>query len=230
MPVGIMSNVAAVLAGGLLGGTFGKHLTEDFKKSLTVVFGFSSIAIGIPLIAKVNILALVVLSLILGTAVGTLLSLEKRIRGFFSALYGRLNSTASSNTDAIDKFLVLLVLCCTSGTGIFGSMQEGFSGDFSVLLVKSILDFFTVFIFSATIGRFAAVIAFPQAVIFFSLFLGAKLLMPYMYPELMADFSCVGGVISIMTGFRILELKNILIINSLPALLFVIPIAFIWPF
>jgi uncharacterized protein len=48
----------------------------------------------------------------------------------------------------INQFIAVLILFCASGTGIFGALTEGMTGDPTILLTKSILDFFTAAIFS----------------------------------------------------------------------------------
>lgn len=47
MPVGILVNVTAVVLGGLLGSIFGDSLSEEFKSTLTKVFGFCALSMGI---------------------------------------------------------------------------------------------------------------------------------------------------------------------------------------
>jgi uncharacterized membrane protein YqgA involved in biofilm formation len=123
---------------------------------------------------------------------------------------------------------VLLVLFCTGGTGIVGSIQEGLTGDSSTLIVKSVLDFFTAAIFASGIGWPVAVIALPQAVIFLSLFFASRLLVPILAPEIVANFTAAGGIIALMSGLRILKLKETKLIDALPALVFVFPVSWLW--
>ena len=47
MPIGVLTNCAAVLAGGALGAGLGKLLPEDLKDNLPTLFGLCSIGIGI---------------------------------------------------------------------------------------------------------------------------------------------------------------------------------------
>ena len=36
MPIGVITNVIAVIVGGLLGGVLGRHLSVDFKTKLSI--------------------------------------------------------------------------------------------------------------------------------------------------------------------------------------------------
>lgn len=51
-----------------------------------------------------------------------------------------------------EKFVAILVLFCASGTGIFGAMHEGMTGDPSILYIKTVLDLFTAGIFATMLG------------------------------------------------------------------------------
>ena len=54
MPIGVLTNCAAVLAGGALGAGLGKLLPEDLKDNLPTLFGLCSIGIGINSVIKVS--------------------------------------------------------------------------------------------------------------------------------------------------------------------------------
>ena len=45
-----------------------------------------------------------------------------------------------------------IVLFCSSGTGIYGCLDAGMTGNATVLLSKSILDFFTAMVFACNLG------------------------------------------------------------------------------
>ena len=66
--------------------------------------------------------------------------------------------------------MTAVVLFCSSGTGIYGSIISGISGDHSILIAKSFLDFFTAMIFACSLGMAVAAIAVPQLAIFLALF------------------------------------------------------------
>ena len=126
------------------------------------------------------------------------------------------------------KFVTILVLFCVSGMGIFGSMQEGISGDPTILITKSILDLFTAVIFATDLGLSVMLIAIPQIVIQSTLFFAAVLLLPLITPSMQADFSACGGIVMLATGLRICGIKIFPIVNMLPALLLVMPFSALW--
>ena len=119
----------------------------------------------------------------------------------------------------MERFTTLLLLFCTSGTGVFGALTEGMTGNSSILLAKTILDFFTVIIFASTMGRFLSVIAVPQFVVMLTLFLLARVIYPLMSADMTADFSALGGILTMMAGFNLLRIKQTPVLNLLPAFL-----------
>lgn len=228
MPVGVLVDNLMVALGGIVGGLLGSRVSDGMKHSLTQVFGFAAIGIGITLVVKVNTLGAVVLSLILGTLIGHVLRLEERIDRVFAGLNRKLVRKSEPDEAYMGQFTTLLVLCCCSGTGIFGAMNEAMTGDATTILCKAVLDFFTVLIFATILGRFTAIIAIPQMAILMVLFFCARMIMPWMTDELIRDFSAVGGIIELIIGFRILRLTKAQTADSLPALLLIFPISILW--
>lgn len=228
MPIGIIANVSAVFLGGLIGGAIRKKLPETLRENLPTVFAFCAMAIGFPLVGKADALVVVVTSLILGYIVGEALRLETGIHRCVERSYRKVFKSKSIDDQYIKNFLPVIVMFCASGTGLFGAMQEGFTGDASILLAKSILDFFTAIIFGASLDYFVAFVCIPQAALLFLLFFSAKAIMPAVSAATINNFSAVGGIISVMAGFRLAKLKEVQIINILPALLLVFPLSFLW--
>lgn len=175
----------------------------------------------------------VVLALIIGTIIGELIYLEKLIgkaagsvRGLIDKFFPPVHSL--SQEEFLEKFIAILVLFCVSGTGIFGAMKEGMTGDPSILYIKSILDFFTAMIFAATLGYAVATISIPLLIIQSLLVLLATVIMPLTTPDMIADFSAVGGLLLFATGFRICGIKMFPVANMLPALILAMPISYFW--
>lgn len=76
MPIGVLTNCAAVLFGGLLGTGLGKILPQNLKDNLPTLFGYCSIAIGINSIIKASGMTAVVLAILVGFTIGHSLHLE----------------------------------------------------------------------------------------------------------------------------------------------------------
>ncbi|MFZ3070421.1 MAG: DUF554 domain-containing protein [Anaerolineaceae bacterium] len=230
MPTGILINCSAVLSGGLIGAIIGKKIPESVKNVLPLIFGLSAMSIGITLIIKVKNLSAVVLALILGTIIGTLIRIGDRVEQGAGNVNKRLqkNPEGSLQGSEMSLFVSGLVLFCFSGTGIFGALTEGMTGEYTILIIKSILDFFTAMIFASSVGFLISLISIPQFLIYITLFLIAQVILPLTNPDMIADFTACGGIIAFAVGFNILKIKDLPVLNFLPALLLVMPISYLW--
>lgn len=130
MPVGILTDVIITLTGGIIGCLLGARLPEAWKKTLNDTLGIAAIAMGIVLIVRVENLSAVILSLLLGCAIGQLIGLEGKINRIATASAERLLGGKDKVDDAyLAQVSAALVLFCCGGTGWFGSLNEGLTGD-----------------------------------------------------------------------------------------------------
>ena len=124
--------------------------------------------------------------------------------------------------------VAIVILFSFSGTGIFGAMNEGMTGDFDILIVKSFLDFFTAMIFATSLGISVASIFVPQTLVQVILAYSAVFIIPFVTPEMRGDFAAVGGMLMIAAGFRICNIQMFHVANMLPALFLAMPISHFW--
>lgn len=227
MPIGILVNVASVFLGGILGAVMGKYIPDRINKALTSIFGLSAMLIGISMIGQMNSLSAVILSLILGGLIGEVVKLESSVNRGITVLAGHLPGSSLSGEQR-DNIISMIVLFCFSGTGWFGSMNAGITGDHSIMFAKSIMDFFTALIFGATSGYMVGLIAIPQCAVFLALFYMSKSLMPLMTTGMIGDFKAVGGVITLALGLKLSKIKHYDAINLLPAIILVFFVSYFW--
>ncbi|KUR21804.1 hypothetical protein AWI37_23165, partial [Klebsiella aerogenes] len=192
----------------------------------------ASLGIGILLVIKCANLPVMVLATLVGALLGEVCNMEKGINTLVSKLQQLLSpkgrKKASAHESYIQSYVAIIVLFCASGTGVFGAMREGMTGDASILIAKAFLDFFTATIFACTLGLAVSAICVPMLLIQLSLAACASLIMPLTTPMMMADFSAVGGMLLVATGLRICGIKMFAVVNMLPALLLAMPISVAW--
>lgn len=232
MVTGPFINAGAVLLGGAIGALLSQRLPERIRVSMTSIFGLASLGIGILLVMKCANLPVMVLATLLGALVGEFCYLEKGINVAVARAQRMLARPGKKHNPShdtyIQSFVAIIVLFCASGTGIFGAIREGMTGDPSILIAKAFLDFFTATIFACTLGIAVAAISVPMLLIQLALAASATLIMPLTTPAMMADFTAVGGLLLLATGLRICGIKMFAVVNMLPALLLAMPLSAAW--
>lgn len=143
MPVGVLTNVCAVFIGTFIGGFIKKILPKHLIEELPKVFGICSVTIGITSILNVKTLPMVIMAIILGFVIGELCHLYDHVHDIFAFLLDKLPFHIEGNQEEyMHLYLLVVLMFSMSGMGLFGALTEGMSGDASVLISKSVLDFF----------------------------------------------------------------------------------------
>ena len=234
MPLGVIVNTLSVVIGGIIGALIGNKLTDEYKEKVNMIFGCCSMAMGISTIVLMENMPAVVFSVIIGTMIGLAVHLGDQINkagGLMQKFVSRFISADNSRISQEEfnaTLLTIIVLFCASGTGIYGSLVAGMSGDHSILFAKSVLDLFTALIFACTLGAVVCVIAIPQFIIFFILFALGGVIIPHTTPAMINDFKACGGFLMLATGFRMIKVKMFPTADMLPAMVLVMPVSLFW--
>lgn len=223
MPIGVILNCLSVLFGGIVGVVAGKYMKEEFKATLTLIFGLCAMCMGISSVVLMKNMPAVILSVILGTMIGITVCLQKRIQGVATFVVKKMKT----NTD-MDALITIIVLFCASSTGIYGALVSGMSGDHSILISKSILDFFTAAIFASNLGKIVSLVSIPQFIVLIGLFALSKFIYPFVNDVMIADFKACGGFLLVATGLRMLKIKDFPVADMIPAMVLVMPFSAMW--
>lgn len=226
MPIGIMVDAGAVVLGGFAGSILGNRLRDDIKQKMNWIFGICALGMGISSVTLMQNMPPVVFSVITGTLLGLLLK-------FGSAMELVTEKLLSSVTDKTEqeqkeRMLTAVVLFCASGTGIYGALDAGMTGNHSILIAKAVLDFFTAAIFACQLGKATSLIGIPQFAVLMTLFLLAKLILPLADDMMIRDFKACGGFLLLATGFRMMQLRPFPVADMIPSMVLVMPASYLW--
>lgn len=218
---GTLLNIAAVLIGGALGLIFGARVPERLKSTIVAGLGLFTAAIGIQMFLKTENPLIVLGALLIGGLLGEWWKIEDGLQALGQILEKRF--AKSNGEEAPGKFvrgfLTASLLFVVGPMTILGSIQDGLTGDYSLLAVKSVLDGFASLAFASTLG---AGVMFSTIVILVyqgGISLLAAQLNAVVTPSMMNEMTAAGGVI--LMGLAIsslLEIKKIHVGNFLPAL------------
>ncbi len=218
-PIGAVTCALCVVIGGFIGSAAGERISDRIKDNLNLIFGLVALSMGIIPMPGIKNLPAVVLSVILGTLLGVKIKLGEKVRGGLGKLAGERCS---------EEFLTVAVLFCVSGTGYYGALVEGVTGDHSILLAKAILDIFTAAILACKLGKSVSLLGIPQVVIHLVIFFIARWIYPLCTPAMVADFKAAGGYIMLATGLRMLKLKDLPTADMIPTLILALPLSWLW--
>lgn len=234
MPIGVIINSTSIILGGIIGALMGNKLPEKYKINLTLVFAVCSLGMGVKAIGVMENMPAVIMALVFGTFFGLAINLGKLITNGAILMEGVISKFIKNTSTDLprEQFLGILVsiivLFCSSGTGIYGSIDSGMTGNHSILISKSILDFFTAMIFACNLGFVVSVITIPQFIIFTFLFIIAEFIFPFTTPTMINDFKACGGFLMIAAGLRIANIKDFPLADAIPSLILVMPFSYIW--
>lgn len=219
-PKGIIIYCICVLIGINLGSMLQTIISERIKQSMKVFIGISAIVIGIIAIGKICSLPAIVMALIFGALIGELIDLDKIVSNIFGRLLNKFHYKINCNKENyMSFFLTVVVTLCASGTNIFGAINEGMSGDSTILLSKAVMDIVATMIFASSLGR-ALNLVVPVQLISLSLFFYlARFLMPFVTETMLNDFVAMGGVITLVLGLNMAQIKQTKAMNLLLSLI-----------
>ena len=229
MPIGITTDVAVTFAAAVLGCILGSRLSERWKSMLNNPLGIAAMVMGIVLVLRVHTLSAAVLALMVGAVVGEALQVEQRVNVAATAVTAKIMSGTNADEAFLAQVSAALVLFCCGGTGWYGALNEGLTGDVSILITKAILDGITACIFAALLGKIVLCLCVPQLAVYLCLFALSGLVSPYITAEMIADFSAVGGIITLVAGLRLARIKtDMKVLNLLPGLILAFFISAAW--
>ncbi len=220
---GTFLNIGTVLAGGLIGLLFGARVPEWLKSTVIAGMGLFVIAIGLQMFLKTQNSIIVLGSLLIGALLGEWWRIEDGIQALGGMLERRFMKNEASIEGASGKFvrgfLTTSLLFCVGPLTILGSIQDGLTGNYNLLAVKSVLDGFASLAFASTLGPGVLFSSLVILVYQGGISLLAARLNTLVTDSMMNEMTAAGGVI--LMGLAIsslLEIKKIRVGNFLPAL------------
>lgn len=187
--LGTLLNSAAIVIGGIMGTLGGKFISERYRDILIKANALCIMFIGISgALSKMmtvngtslstNGTAMMIVSLVLGSLIGEFFDFDGKISTFGEFLKRKTNSTGDNMF--VNGFVTSSVTVCVGAMAVVGAVNDGISGDISVLAAKSLLDFIIIFILSAALGKGCIFSAIPVAIFQGSVTVFAHFIAPYL--------------------------------------------------
>ena len=231
---GTLINIATVLVGGYFGLAFGARLPERVRHTVVAGLGLFTAAIGISMFLKSQNPIVVLGSLLVGGMLGEWWQIEAGLRNFGAFLERRFTRPVPSVPDGVPSevdsagqrgsrfvrgFLTASLVFCVGPMTILGSIQDGLTGDYSLLAIKAVLDGFAALAFASWLGEGVLFSVLVILVYQGGLSLLASQAQALISEPMMAEMTAAGGVLLLGIAISsLLEIKPIRVGNFLPAL------------
>ena len=226
--IGTLINVVAIVAAGVLGVAGGRLVGERMQDGLEKACGVCVMFIGISgalsgmltisdgaLVSGMSLF--VVISVVIGTFVGEAADIDRLVRRFGEWLKRRTGNEGDQSF--VQAFVASSVTVCVGAMAVVGSVEDGLTGDFSILATKAVLDFVIILAMTCSLGKGCAFSAIPVGLFQGSVTALSLLIRPLVTDQALASLSLVGGILIFCVGVNLVWGQKVRVANMLPAIL-----------
>jgi len=228
--LGTLANMAAIVFGATVGIIIKGGLKKRFQDTIMNALGLAVMFIGISgalqgiLVMKDGVLhtsniMLMIVSLAVGAFIGELIDIEARLERMGEKIKSVLKVNGEKGQNFVEGFVTSSLLFCIGAMAIIGSLNDGLSGDSSMLFAKAIIDGMVAIFFASTLGIGVYFSILPLGLYQGTITLSAKYIKPYMSDQLISNISFVGSILIFAIGINMIFGKKIKCGNLLPAVL-----------
>ena len=232
--LGTIINVAAIIAGGVIGIVGGKWLSERCQETLIRAMGICVRVVGLAGALEKMLSVdggkltsggtmMLVISMAIGALVGEVLDLDRRMEGFGRWL--REKSGNGKDNLFLDAFITATMTVCIGAMAIVGAVEDGINGNYTILAAKALMDFVIILVMASSMGKGCIFSAVPVGIFQGSVTLLARLVEPLLTAAALDNLSLVGSVLIFCVGINLIWKNTIRVANLLPALIVAIAYA-----
>lgn len=226
--LGTIINILAIITGGIIGLIGGKWFNERIQETLIRGMGISVMFVGLAgaleqmlTLQEEKLSAggtmMLVISMALGGLIGELLNLDGKMERF--GMWLRKKSGNGNDNQFLDAFINATMTVCIGAMAIVGAVQDGISGDYTILAAKAVMDFIIILVMASSMGKGCLFSAIPVGIFQGTFTMLARLIEPILTTEALGNLSLVGSVLIFCVGVNLIWKKTIRVANLLPALI-----------
>lgn len=231
--LGTLINVAGILIGGILGLVCGKFMKESYQDTLMKATGVCVLFIGMGGAMEEMMTVsgdklssggtmMVIGSFAIGSLIGEMLNIELRVEQFGEWLKAKTGNKGDHSF--VDAFVTASLTVCIGAMAIIGAIQDGITGDYSLLAVKAVLDLIIVLVMASFLGKGCLFSAIPVAILQGTVTLLARSIEPLMTEQALSNLSLTGNILIFCVGVNLIWPKKLKVANMLPAIV----VAVVW--
>lgn len=214
--LGTIVNALAVIAGAFIGMLLKKGMPEKISDAIMKGVALCVLYIGISSALSGTNTLIAIISIVVGALIGSLLDIDLRLNqlGEFAE---RKVTVDDGKTSVAEGFVSASLLFCVGSMAIVGSIQSGLTGNHEMIYTKSMLDGISAIIFASTLGVGVYLSAIAVFVYQGIIVLCAQWVQPFLSDYVVAEMTCVGGLLIIALALNMLGVTKLKTANYLPA-------------
>ncbi len=222
--MGTLINVAAVILGSLIGILINQKLPRKIIVIIFQVMGLFTLVLGISMSLRTEHYIIVIASLVAGGIIGEWIDLDRYMNVWSEKLKRRMRL---GNDKFSDGMITAFLLYCMGAMTILGAIEEGVEGTYDILLMKSLMDGVSSIALASGLGIGVMFSTIPLLVYQGGLTLFSSFIGEHFTDVIVKDLSATGGILLIGLGINILEIKQLKILNMVPALVIVVILSYL---
>jgi len=214
--LGTVINVGSILTGSLIGAAVGSRLPERVRQTVLDGLGLITMLVGLQMALGTRNVMIVLAAILIGGVLGEILRIHDGLERFGALL----QSLLSKHPDSLfgEGFVTASLVFCIGPMAILGSIQDGMTGDYRLLAIKSALDGFAAVAFSASLGWGVSLSALSILLYQGGITLFATTFSRILTEPMIVEMTAAGGLLIVGISLRLLQLRDIRLANFLPAL------------
>lgn len=219
MLVGTLVNTATVVAGSLIGLFLGNILPERLRDTVMKGLGLCTLFIGITGMLGGENALITIISIAVGAIVGELCDLDGHLNHFAGRLEKRFQKTGGK-TSLAEGFVTASLVFCVGAMTIVGALNDGLTGDHTMLFTKATLDFVSSMIFASSLGVGVLMAAVAVFAIEGGIACLASLVAPVLQQNasVIPEMTVVGSVLIMGLGLNLIGVTKLKVMNYVPAI------------
>lgn len=223
-------NAGTVILGSLLGYFLSKFFDKSRRlkrlpDALMKAVSLCVIFVGIKGAFDTDRFLVVLISLVLGTTIGTLIKIEELLIRFGGFIERRLvlkkkqdelDDEVQSHKNLSKAFVATTLTSCVGAMTVTGALNAGMGQGHSLLYAKSVLDLITAFVYSSAFGLGSILAVVPIVIYQGTIAIGADILSGVLTNSV-NEISAVGSIMVVGLGLNMLGAVKIKVADMLPS-------------
>ena len=225
--LGTILNIVAVLIGSAIGLIAGNRFPERIRQTVMNGLGLVVAVVGLQAALQTRNVLILMFSILLGGILGEWWGIEDGLEAlgrWLEKRFGGAAKPAEGSRSITRAFVTSSLVFCVGPLAIIGSIQDGLTGDYTLLAIKSMLDGFAAIAFAATLGPGViltglTILVYQGGLSLLAIGFSSSLGGVTREAPAIIELTAAGGVLMLGISLLLLDLKRVRVANFLPALI-----------